>query len=200
MAFDLETAKRRIGIDPTDMTQDGVIEATLSATQSIAESYCNRKFDYAEQTDVFYFQNSDKMNLSRYPVETIISINPDRFFHGQFGSGYKIHNLIGEILFYGTMVDSEITVTYTGGYKVLPADLELALWSIFDTVWPTASSTSGGGGVSAGDISSITIPDVGTVRFSSGSTGNAGASYGNSNYSVYGVQFFLLEPYRDHGC
>ena len=61
---------------------------------------------------------------------------------------------------------------------MLPADLELALWMIFDQVWATLPGGGAGTSAAGQGIESITIPDVGTIRFGSG--GASGAAGGAS--------------------
>jgi hypothetical protein len=85
-------------------------------------------------------------------------------------------------------------VSYSGGYKVLPLDLEAALWMLFDGAYGVVG---GGGGaiVGAGDISSITVPDVGTVRFNEGQAANgSAASAGGGGF--FNDPFALLALYR----
>ena len=83
---------------------------------------------------------------------------------------------------------------YEAGYQDLPADLVIALWGIFDVIW---AQMQGGAAVAAGEIDSITIPDVGTIRYSNSTSG---AKSGSSADSIYGVNFNLLDKYRRIGA
>jgi hypothetical protein len=90
----------------------------------------------------------------------------------------------------------EAQLDYAGGYQDYPGDLLLALWGMFDVVWP---SVRGQASVSSGEIESVTIPDVGTVRFA---TGNSGGSSGSNSgdRGVYGPFVSVLEFYRRLTC
>lgn len=187
--FDLATAKTRLSI--TDTTQDALLTVGIDTALAVAERFCDRKFGYAAETVKFYHFYGDTLFLPRYPVESIVSVTG-------LPTNYKVHNRLGMIDLPGAQSIEEATVSYTGGYKVLPPDLELALWSIFDNLWPSIKS-SGTSSLGSSAVASITVPDVGTIRFDNSGAG-AGAGGAGANSNLYGAFFSVLETYRRTTC
>lgn len=193
--FDLATAKTRLNIVGT--LQDAAVQASLDTAMALAERYCSRQFTYAAETASFYYPLSTTLQLSRYPLEQVVSIKSGST--NLVSTDYKASLGTGQILFSGYRGGDQIDVTYAGGYKTLPADLELALFSIFDAVW-AAMPGAGAGAVSAGGqvINSITVPDVGTIRYES-----SGAGAGSSSASVGlipAVSTAILDLYKLEVC
>jgi hypothetical protein len=187
MRFDLETAKARLGITNTD--SDALILATQDMVVEIAERYCDRKFTFRREIVKFYHFTGDTLFLPRYPVREVFSWSGLPELH-------KIHHRMGTIELHRDTFIEEAQLDYAGGYQDYPGDLLLALWGMFDVVWP---SVRGQASVSSGEIESVTIPDVGTVRFA---TGNSGGSSGSNSgdRGVYGPFVSVLEFYRRLTC
>lgn len=139
--FDLATAKTRLGI--TGTAQDTQLQNALDIALAWAENYCDRYFMYQGQEEVFTHYHGPTLSLKRYPIESINPNLPDNHFDGNSGIVY-LHNHI---------TDHQIIVDYFGGYKTLPADLEMALWGIFDSAWASVTSAgtapAGGGAIKA---------------------------------------------------
>jgi hypothetical protein len=195
--FDLATAKTRLGIVGT--LQDTQLNVAIGAALNIAEKYCDRNFLYMAETARFYYSASNALKVRRYPIESVTSVTDTKNRTPIASTDYKVDLKDGMILFSGWRFAEEIDVSYTGGYKTLPDDLELALWSIFDNVWatlPGGGLTIGATAGSGGTIKSIAIPDVGTVQYdtSSGAGGGAGSGAGGK-YITDGVRM-LLDLYR----
>lgn len=193
--FDTATAKTRLNI--TGTLQDAAINASISTALAVAERYCDRQFAYATDTVKFYEFFGHIMFLPRYPVASVISVTG-------LPSKYYVNGRLGSIEFGGDVHVADATINYVGGYQVLPADLELALWLLFDDIWaitPGGGSGAGASGGSGSQISSISVPDVGTLRFDNGKSANAGAG---ANIGAVGIipanAINLLEPYRRRTC
>jgi hypothetical protein len=193
--FDLATAKTRLTI--TGTAQDALVQAALDAALDTVERYLNRKLMYAAEVASYYYTEGETLFLDRYPVEQVVSISQTS--GGAAISKYKLHKSFGTILFPGRVGSDQIDVSYAGGYRVLPADLEMALWSIFDGFWPTISGASGSS-VAAGAIESITIPDVGTVRYNVSGGASSGAAASGSGSPIYGAFYDILRLYRRELC
>lgn len=194
--FDLAAAKTKLGIVGT--LQDTQLQAALDVALAIAEKYCDRKFMYAAEVASFYLVKAQALKLYRYPVEQIVSIT-DTSGGTTIGSDtYKAHLSSGSILFDGWHSAREIDVSYAGGYKTLPADLELALWDIFNSVWsatPGWGAAAGAAAPAAGAIKSITVPDVGKIDYDlSGGTASGGA--GGAGGYITPVAEMLLDKYK----
>jgi Phage gp6-like head-tail connector protein len=198
--FDLATAKTRLGI--ADTSKDVLIGSVLNAAKSIAENYCDRKFDYAAETATFTHPQGNTLSLPRYPLNSIVSVTHGDNATPEATSAYHWIAGTGQIVFDRYLATAhKITVSYTGGYNSLPDDLLIALWRIFDTLW--ADTPGGGaavGGAAGGQaINSITIPDVGTIRYeSSGASGGSGA--GGVGGLIDNVTGALLSFYRREKC
>ena len=211
--FDLASAKGKLGIAVVDTTKDIYINLSLDTALVIAERYCDRLFGYATETARFLDFYAAKIPLKRYPLEQVTSVkvldNSGRTPLGGVGvngNEYMVHHAGGYVELYTPRYYKAVEVSYTGGYKVLPPDLELALWGIFDVVYAAMSAPPGSGGVTtqAGTIASITVPDVGNVAFAQGAGATAAQAKvtlaGSAAYGQYGTFFHLLDPYRSLQC
>lgn len=158
--FDLASAKNRLNI--TDTLQDGAVQGFLNASLALAERYCSRGFLYKSERVHYYDGHYETLPLPRYPVDKIIKVSVNDKRH--------VHKQTGIIAFDRPVFADTITVDYSGGYKTIPSDLELALWEIFDNFWGrhTASPSSGTAAVGGGPIKSITS-DGATVSFDTSS-------------------------------
>ena len=200
MAFLLNDAKTRKGILPADTTKDAILQVALDTALALAQVYCNRWFMYASEVATFHYPYSQSLQLNRYPLEQVVSITPV----GQVAIGTDQYQVIlgaGQIKSLGWLSAKQIDVTYAGGYKVLPADLELALWMMFDEIWSGMPGGGGGGSaVPSGQvIQSITIPDVGTVRYADGGSSSSSGSGGGGGLIPINATA-ILNLYRLETC
>jgi hypothetical protein len=189
--FDLATANTRLGITG----QDAQLQAALNISLAMAERYCDRKFMYAAETVKFYHFAGRTMFLPRYPIEQVFSTTG-------LPSETKVHNRLGTVEFHGEQFIEDASISYAGGYKVLPEDLELALWMIFDQVWPSLNATGGGSSLAAGSgaITSISVPDVGTLRFDTGGQSNSAGGGLSAVGLIPASSINLLDYYRRRTC
>lgn len=197
MPFLVADARARLNI--LDASQDAQLQLALDATIAIVETYLDRKLPYAAETAKFYYQRGREVMINRYPLDSTVPITASDSQGGSIASGdFKVNNTTGVVMFGGGRASDELTLTYAGGFKVYPPDLLLALWATFDAVWPTVN---GGGAVStvaAGTIESVSIPDVGTVKFATGANA-AAASAGNAGAGLIPAAYLsILDRYRNH--
>ena len=190
MAFDLETAKNRLNI--TDASKDDEVQLALDTALSVAENYCDRKFMF--ETNVvedFIFKTNESFAVERYPID---KINSSENESGQSVTDnfYEIDADAGLIKFSKGYPNQSFRVDYDGGYKKLPLDIELALWSIFDKIWAMTQSSTGGG-VVVGGIESVAITGVGSVKYSSGSSGDD--AIGSDNSLISSMAYSVLKKY-----
>jgi hypothetical protein len=188
--FDLATAQIRLGT--TTGAQDLMIPVVLDTAVAIAEKYLDRGISYATETVKFYNVEGWQLNMPRYPIETVTTVV------GLDNLSYKTH-LHGGYFDFNTQVwIDEADITYTGGYQTYPGDLELALWLIFDEIW---NSTPGAGiavgaGTSPQEIESVSIPDVGTIKYAKNASSAGSAGNVLTNGFISSAALALLEPYR----
>ena len=178
MAYDLATAKARLNI--VGATQDAALQACLDTALAVAEKYCDRHFMYAAEMASFYYPYQTGLQLTRFPIEQVIGVQGS---NGNTYANYKVFKSTGQVLFAGTVGSDEIDVTYAGGYKTLPADLEMALFTVFENLWyatPGWGAPAGGVVSTAGAaIKSVAIPDVGTIQFDTGGAASAASTAGS---------------------
>jgi hypothetical protein len=199
--FDLLTAHSRLGL--TDASKDYYVNLCLDTAKAIAEKYCDRSFDYATDTVKFYDFIGKQVHLPRYPIESVTSIGDIQDATGTTLAAitnYKVNGVGGYVELFDQLHYRELDITYSGGYKQLPSDLVLALWTIFDAIWastPGAGATVGATTAASGAIKSINIPDVGQITYDTGSSGSASAASGVLvGGLVSDIALALLEPYR----
>lgn len=205
MSFDLKSARVRVGLPADDTSKDTQLIGAINASLAVAENYCDRYFVWVQDESAsFYYQASKKYSLKRYPIEEVTEIIDS---DGNFPD-YKVHHLLGRIELKNYNRAEELRIIYTAGYRVFPADLELALWGIFDATFSSIDKAMSGEGISDGnaagygDISSISIPDVGTVSFASTASSITTSAVASKNalWGRFGPFFMLLDNYKDHSC
>ena len=190
MSFDLETAKNRLNI--TDASKDDEIQLALDTALSVAENYCDRKFMFdTNVVEKFIYKTNESFSVERYPID---KINSSENESGQpiVDTLYEIDADAGLVRFAKGYPNQSFTVNYDGGYKTIPLDLELSLWSIFDKIWAMTQSSTGGG-VVVGGIESVAITGVGSVKYSSGSSGDD--AIGSDNSLISSMAYSVLKKY-----
>jgi hypothetical protein len=194
MSFDIQTARVRVGLLPGDTTKDVELTAAMDATLGIVERYCDRKFTQASESVEFIHFSGNELLLDRYPINTVSAIDAD----GKEITKYHVKKLDGIISIDGTLSAHVVEVDVDAGYAVLPADLEMALWMVFDALWPSLNGSGAGAAVVTGGISSISVPDVGTIRFATDS--KAASTGGGLGGLVPDSAVSLLDLYRRVRC
>ena len=197
MAWDISGAKVFLGLPAAvNPALDPQIQVGLDTALALAETYCNRLFSYAAETAAFTHPGSGVLQLARYPLEQVSNVSNDS---GTISNkNYHVIYGAGQIVFDGARGGHTVTVTYAGGYKVLPPDLLLALWGIFGQVY--GSMNAAGGGAPTGQVvQSITVPDVGTVRYESSGSSTGGAG-GGAVGMIPATSVSLLNLYRLMVC
>jgi hypothetical protein len=170
--FDLATAKQLIGLGALDTSKDLTITDLLATTQELVEAYLGRKFSGTHTEHFSTSNNFDRVYLKGYPVNTITSV---KNMDGD-DITYTARKSFGIIkLSQVQSRDSEVEVVYSGGL-VVDAPLLRVMWKLFLAFYNADLSTTTG---SLSGVSSINIPDVGTITFG----GNSGAS---ARYAVLG--------------
>lgn len=186
---DIETLRARAGLDPADNTRDTELTAAWATAVAVAENYLDRKFTEQEETETFTQVRGYVLSLSRYPLTSVTSLVADG--KDRTGQGYLKETLTGLLRFGYYQAHDEITVTYTGGYATLPADLDLAVLSIFDNTWQL--QTGGGDQSLANAVKQINITGVGSMSFD-----NSQDATGFAAGVIPPGALALLEYYKRH--
>jgi len=189
--YDIQTARIRIGLESTDTSKDVELTAAMEASLNYAEKYCDRFFMFQEDVAELIHFTSNVIQVHRYPITTVSSVLGD----GEpIAATYHIDKRAGRLVMDGRVCAHELTVNYSGGYAVLPADLEMALWRLFDSNWSVISATTSSTAVGGGAIKAISSQgarvEFDTSSASSGMGGSGGLSdpFAMSILDLYGLK------------
>lgn len=203
MTWDVETARVRIGLEASDASRDPELQACMDAALAAAESYCDRRFLLMEDTDEFLRDAGPVLLVRRYPLESIKELQlleplpepppapvpvPDSWrmdkkrgmvymAGGALPAGLGIYPVGSSPPPSWPGARPGFALTYTGGYDPLPADLEAALWLIFDALWAETPGwgAAGGSQTGGGAVRSFAIDGMSISYDTSTDAGSAGA-------------------------
>jgi hypothetical protein len=143
MAWDTATARARVGLAADDASKDVPLAAAMATALALAERYTDRRFLFRENDVAHVVElNSRHLHLYRWPlvqVKTVEQVKPDGSVTLQTGWTAQLETGVVTLQGWWMHAAGEVRVTFDGGYQPdeLPADLEAALWLIFDEVWAT---------------------------------------------------------------
>jgi hypothetical protein len=202
MLLDLDALKARLGIPASDTSQDATITVLAQQAQALAETYCDRAFDYGPDDETFPGVYSS-FQVHRYPIETITEVSIGTAFDQPVAGGAPVmtrrvdaaKGLVWPFAYPSVWVRDwlgpgwpVLRCQYTGGFQTAPIDLGWALTQIFDTLWastPGAGLPPGQVGAGAFDVVKK-ISVVGAYSVEMGSTGDAshGAGGGDNTWGI----------------
>jgi len=160
----IETLRVRIGLIDSDASRDDDINAASAVTLALMANYCDRYFDeVVDGVQDFTHVTGESLSLNRYPVTEITSMLNNM---GNEFTLYHLGEYTGIIHFDYPVAFHTLSVTSTAGYAEgeFPDDLLIAYYSIFDQQFAAMES---GATISTTNIESVTVADVGTVRYGS---------------------------------
>jgi hypothetical protein len=176
----LNTAKDRLNIAAADTTHDVMIQAALDVALKTVELKLSRKLLLRRETISFPMHDLGYIWTDRYPIQKVYSLS------GQTHTmrNYTVFPDQGRIYVGGR---GDFTLDYDGGYVELPPDLDYVMWAAFDTIYKQMLNPAAGGATvvqGSGEVQSITIQDLGTVRFDVGakSVGGIGQVSNDPSY------------------
>jgi Phage gp6-like head-tail connector protein len=208
MTWDLEAAKARLGI--TDNSQDAAIESAMGVALALAEKYCDRQFLLELGTVQFPPTAWPVLLVRRYPIKDVVEVlapngsvlDPTRYGvdyeHGMIRLGWGITS--AGVPPGSSWWSGSVAVTFEGGYDPLPADLEAALWMVFDNVWsttpgmglPAGSATSSSGGA----VRSFSIDGMSIGYDNSATSGGGGSAAPDDWGLIPALATAILNFYR----
>lgn len=130
-----EEVKSYADINATDTSKDELIEMLITACQSFIDEYCGRSFEKTSVTEYFGDEATDRLFLSRYPVDTKKSVQVwdswDRTYESTDlvdSSDYFVDADKGIIKLDYEVGGSpgSVKVVYTGGFLTLPVAIKQA--------------------------------------------------------------------------
>jgi len=168
-----------MGVDPADPDYAAKRTASVAALNqalALVEAYLDRKLEYlATEHEEFGPERVSRFLMRRYPVEAVATVTIAGAPFPE--SGFAVNKEAG-ILYLGWWSFAgwpPSSVDYAGGYKddAWPPDLLMVMMEFAASLWPAIYTTGAPAPAEvAAPIEQITIPDVGTVRYASG-TGNS---------------------------
>jgi len=131
---DLTKVKDMIGLLVTNTDDDVLIERLIMQETKKIQSYTGRALFYGTYTEYYDGVGGGATFIDNYPVDTVTSVHDD--LDRVFGSDTLVEandyyvDQVGGIIRLLSMRFSDgvgnVKVVYLGGFKVIPADLELA--------------------------------------------------------------------------
>jgi len=125
----LDRVKRYLEIDIANTTYDDIITELINSVSTAIESYCGRKFKEQQFTETIVDPGSC-LFVDNYPIKTIASIADES---GSIASAYWKNR--GSYIELTIKPAGDVTVTYTGGYNLVPEDLQLACCKWVDALY-----------------------------------------------------------------
>jgi hypothetical protein len=192
--LDPAALKTRLGIDPSDTTQDAAIAAIAADAQALCEDYCDRKFDLADDSETF-FDCWSTLLLRRWPLDPatppVITSNGT-----PVGQEWAADTARG--ILYGWPLGLPVTVAYRGGFEPWPSTLTWAVTTAFDVLW---AETPGGGlapgeAAEGGTVRKYSVVGAYSVETTSGAPGEVGANEGEGWGPLPGPVTRALDSYR----
>jgi|GEM_PF-6773145 len=177
MAWERDTAKKYLGIDPLDDTKDEQIDTAMAYTLSSIELRLGRGLLRTREI-VRYVNVTDccKIQFSRYPIIEVFDID-----HGGVPADLLVHHELGWIEHLSLGPKKSIEIDYEAGFNELPPDLERAMWSAFMVAWNDTDPVTGGppeegGEATEGKVKSFTVFDGFRLDYQSDPSGTPGTA------------------------
>lgn len=203
----LEWLRVHVGLPADDTTKDPEIELARITAIEIADSYCNRKFLYAEDSETFTHFIGTTLTLRRYPLAEIIDTHAETA--PPYTVTYHIERLTGLMHLDAWAVQHALTVDYRGGYWIddggampaapvfyFPNDLAMALVEMFDAAWSAQHRTIAQGGADGGgDVKQIRAGDL-SISYDNEDSG-AAVEYGFGDLLPMSAAGILLRYRRE---
>lgn len=189
--WNLDDLKDWLGIEGTDF--DDHILAAMKISVSFIERYCNRLFEYRENyRERVYRQRSSGWQVHLWPIHGTINVSKEEHT-------FEIDNQTGILWFDNETVHHKMpnTLQYNGGYKAdeWPADLLMVLYNSVKNYWNI--NINGG---DSGNVSKVTVPDVGTLTYGTNAGASANIGMGSPFGPVSQSDQQLLDFYRLYEC
>lgn len=179
--IDITVLRVRAGLDPADSSRDTDLTGAYETAVRLAERYCDRYFDEADEIENITHFAGYAVSLMRYPLTDVTTITVD----GVNGvtppnaySRFHVDSKAGLLRFDQYTVAHQMRISYHGGFSDLPADLLFAVLQIFDQVFYV--NDNAGKATFSGAMKSINITGVGAIAYdASGASAGGSALYGD---------------------
>lgn len=192
-AFNLATAKQRLAID--NDSQDANVQYALDMALAVAERYCDRRFAFKAETVRYVDNRWPNLLVRRWPIEEVTActvvypagagtqtkdIDPEDLAIDHERGKVSLQPVWGARTWGAYGWRANIELTYSGGYKTMPPDLQQALWMIFDEVWAATPGMGAEAGASGAiEVKQFAIDGM-SLTFGTGSEETAGGQAGGA--------------------
>lgn len=133
----LADAKRQLGIDPDDTSQDDELRAWLAGTTQAVEMAKNEVIARRQVTQTELNRSTHTLRLWKVPVislDSLAAVDDDRTW--DVASDVRVDPETGLVrLISGTSLRGWLTATYTAGYAVVPYNIMQASLVLLQHVW-----------------------------------------------------------------
>jgi hypothetical protein len=132
---DLATVKEWMGILPSSIDDDTLLERLIDAVSGTIERYLGRALTSAARTEYYTCRGGTVLPLYHYPITAVATLTVDGeaipVYSSLTGCGYLIDTsmllLNGYTFSTPESTDyNNVTVVYTAGYSTIPYDIEQA--------------------------------------------------------------------------
>lgn len=124
----LNATKEYLKIALTETSENGILEGLINAVSNLIENFCKRSFIENTYTDEEYDgTGTSNLMLNTFPVSSVTSIKIDDVVVDS--TEYKVRKDSGIVVRLNSTWPKDvlnIKVSYTAGYAIIPADVELA--------------------------------------------------------------------------
>jgi hypothetical protein len=188
----IETLRTRVGLDATDASRDPQLEQGAALALTLVESWLDRKLLFKDdERETLRAEGGGALLLHRWPVTRIDMIAPA-------GIGAELtHWIVDEAR--GTIhlrnYRGPVYVEYAGGFYPLPADLEQAIFMVFDRVWSEFAGFAAQQPVLNNGLRRVQVTGVGSLDYENI---YARASFDEVNAlgAIPALASGILAPYR----
>lgn len=185
----VDDIKDWLGIIGDDLNDQ--IGVAMKVTVAYVERYCNRLFEYRENhTELQLPVKGNGWQLHLWPVKGDVYVDGEK-------TNYLMDNERGVIWFPNYRKTNFRELFYSGGY--LPDEWPYALYQVLLNAVKNQWEISHGGGV-GDEVSRITIPDVGTLTYASGSSASTNIGVGTDFGPISQRDQVVLDLYRLWEC
>jgi hypothetical protein len=188
--------RTRLGLAAT--VTDAQIDAAADYAKALLAAYMGRPLALGTYKARFHGAVLPTLLLPVYPVQKLNALAIGG--RVQDVADWEVHGLAGLTARKGTLdrfswnTPELIEVEYDAGYDPIPDDLLMVFYALVNTHLQGGASV-GGGGLAAGAIESVTIPDVGTIRYATGASAAAKDTTGGA-FAPLADWMVVLERYN----
>lgn len=174
--------------DPELAAKTLAAQAALTLALDTVELYLDRGLEFQKDITEEIEWDHNSYLVRRFPI-----VKVHNFSHSS--DSYQVDKARGMVRGFGSVKEG-VSITYDGGYEMIPPPIQYILFDVATTLYPTIYDAGTSGAISTGQaIKSISTPDVGTISYYEGAAAAADGS-GTPWAFISGAHRMLLDRYR----